>query len=1000
MATQVSRGSTWHRWDPHVHVPGTVLNDQFGNAPGTWESFLIRVEKAIPTVEALGVTDYYSLSGYKRVCASKKAGRLRDVGLVFPNVEIRLAIGTSKGGAVNAHLLFSPDDPDHIAQIESFLGKLIFRSADETYACTEHDVMRLGRRHKSESLSNADAFAAGATQFKVELEQLKTLWKGSAWIAENCLFAVAAGERDGTSGIRADDDSLETLRKSVEHFASIVFSSSSSQIEFWLGKRKASINDLETKWGGLKPCLHGSDSHAIDQVAAPAQNRFCWLKCDLTFEALKHVCIEPEARVFIGESPPGGAGSHSRTIESISALNSPWMQPQSVPLNSGLIAIIGARGSGKTALADLIAAGGLEVSAQHNKNSFLVRAKEHLGQSSVRLTWADADTSSSSLVATEINAHPDTPRVQYLSQQFVDRLCSADGNGAELKEEIQRVLFVAHAIEEREGTSSFDELLQLRLEPARARRSTFVGMLDAAIEALNIERQVKTDLPQVEKQKAEQAKLIRQDEFDRNALLVKGEEQRGKRFQAVQEALETRRRQLEQIQEQIRALKSLAQDVESFRNVQAPAITSRWKETRVSAAISNPEWELFSLCFHGDVDTFLKNKIAAAEASCKAVAGTPIQTDPAQQSAQPHFLPDAKLLDQSVALLSAEIDRLGRLIGVDKQNSKRSAQLGDRILKAKKAVETLDLRISKALTADERIKGHVEARKSAYRGTFQAIADLEVEYRNLYAPLGRSLNTATGSLAKLGVVVRRIIDIDGWAEKGELLLDLRKQGSFRGKGALLLAARDSLLASWQGGSADEVAVAMHQFVENRETTIREHRPEGVDPREWAASISAWLYDTSHISVAYALTYDGVEIERLSPGTRGVVLLLLYLTIDQEDDRPLIVDQPEENLDPKSVYDELVQQFRRARQRRQVIIVTHNANLVVNTDADQVIVAEASGHAPGKLPEIRYLTGGLEDRLIRKHVCDVLEGGEQAFRDRARRLRLKLGVSSPTDAGIT
>jgi predicted ATPase len=67
----------------------------------------------------------------------------------------------------------------------------------------------------------------------------------------------------------------------------------------------------------------------------------------------------------------------------------------------------------------------------------------------------------------------------------------------------------------------------------------------------------------------------------------------------------------------------------------------------------------------------------------------------------------------------------------------------------------------------------------------------------------------------------------------------------------------------------------------------------------------------------------VDIERLSPGTRGIVLLLLYLAIDREDDRPLIIDQPEENRDPKSVFDELVERFREARLQRQIIIVTHN-----------------------------------------------------------------------------
>jgi ribonuclease HI len=131
------------------------------------------------------------------------------------------------------------------------------------------------------------------------------------------------------------------------------------------------------------------------------------------------------------------------------------------------------------------------------------------------------------------------------------------------------------------------------------------------------------------------------------------------------------------------------------------------------------------------------------------------------------------------------------------------------------------------------------------------------------------------------------------------------------------------------------------------------------------------------------------VEQLSPGTRGIVLLLLYLSIDRGDDRPLVIDQPEENLDPKSVFDELVYRFRETRGRRQVIIVTHNANLVVNTDADQVIVASAGPHRTDDLPEITYRGGGLEDPGIRREVCEILEGGQEAFTERAKRLRVRL-----------
>jgi hypothetical protein len=73
----------------------------------------------------------------------------------------------------------------------------------------------------------------------------------------------------------------------------------------------------------------------------------------------------------------------------------------------------------------------------------------------------------------------------------------------------------------------------------------------------------------------------------------------------------------------------------------------------------------------------------------------------------------------------------------------------------------------------------------------------------------------------------------------------------------------------------------------------------------------------------------------------------------------------------------------------VIIVTHNANLVVNTDADQVFVATAAPSATGGLPIITYASGSLENAAIRHRVCDILEGGERAFKERARRYRFRV-----------
>jgi hypothetical protein len=255
------------------------------------------------------------------------------------------------------------------------------------------------------------------------------------------------------------------------------------------------------------------------------------------------------------------------------------------------------------------------------------------------------------------------------------------------------------------------------------------------------------------------------------------------------------------------------------------------------------------------------------------------------------------------------------------------------------------------------------------------------------------LAAGSGTLQKLSFSVTRVADVERWARAGEDLLDLRRQGPFKGRGSLQLLAKACLKGPWETGDAQAIAGAMREFREAHQNALLEHsqvpKTQQAEYRAWSKRFAQWLYGTEHIAVHYSVDYEGVDIRNLSPGTRGIILLLLYLALDDLDDRPLIIDQPEESLDPKSIFDELVGLFHAARSKRQVIMVTHNANLVINTDADQIIVANVGPHRAAALPPIAYLSGGLETAAIRKAVCDILEGGEHAFRERARRLRVHL-----------
>lgn len=121
-----------------------------------------------------------------------------------------------------------------------------------------------------------------------------------------------------------------------------------------------------------------------------------------------------------------------------------------------------------------------------------------------------------------------------------------------------------------------------------------------------------------------------------------------------------------------------------------------------------------------------------------------------------------------------------------------------------------------------------------------------------------------------------------------------------------------------------------------------------------------------------------NIENLSLGQQVVAILTFIIEYGKYcgDNTPLIIDQPEDNLDNQYIYENLVKSLRNIKNHRQVIIVTHNSSIVTNADAEQVIVLESNG-VTGTIRKKGYLSDKSIMRLILVH----LEGGEPAFENK-------------------
>ena len=128
----------------------------------------------------------------------------------------------------------------------------------------------------------------------------------------------------------------------------------------------------------------------------------------------------------------------------------------------------------------------------------------------------------------------------------------------------------------------------------------------------------------------------------------------------------------------------------------------------------------------------------------------------------------------------------------------------------------------------------------------------------------------------------------------------------------------------------------------------------------------------------------VPIEQGSPGQKAAAMLAFLLSHGED---PIVLDQPEDDLDNHLIYDLIVQQLRTGKRRRQVIVATHNPNVVVNGDAEMVISMD---HRRGQCVVVESGTGSLQDQGVRDEVCRVMEGGRQAFERRYRRLLQETG----------
>jgi hypothetical protein len=281
-----------------------------------------------------------------------------------------------------------------------------------------------------------------------------------------------------------------------------------------------------------------------------------------------------------------------------------------------------------------------------------------------------------------------------------------------------------------------------------------------------------------------------------------------------------------------------------------------------------------------------------------------------------------------------------------------------------------------------------QIRKNTIKSIFEKFKGKITIYKEVYKPIVDFINKEKERNLYMELDFSPEILLDSnFTDNFLSYIDQGRKGSFQG----LVDGREHLreiTQKYNFSECDDVIAFLDELInvlkgepenKNKFHSISDQLGKGKSKE----SLYAFLFLLRFLNIDYQLRWGDKTLDDLSPGERGTVLLIFYLLIDQGDN-PLIIDQPEENLDNESVFHLLVKYIKESKKRRQIIIVTHNPNLAVVCDAEQIIYCNLDKKNKYK---ISYLTGSIENNKIKKKIIDVLEGTKHAFGNRQEKYEI-------------
>jgi ABC-type lipoprotein export system ATPase subunit len=951
-------GSTWGRWDLHFHTPSSF--DYQNKAISNMELVNVLRKAGISVV---AITDHHVMD-VLRLKELQKFGK--DDLTVLPGIEFR----TELGGKEKVHLIGIFSEEANLDDLWTKLsGKL---------GLTSEDVKKKGGDE------------AIYVNFKEAAQVIRELG--------GIVTTHAGGKSNSIESIGNASFKMALKTDLALNYVDV----------FELGKPSDRDTYQQMVFPKIKhelPLIMGSDNHDITKYKPKAA---CWIKGDPSFRTFQQLKSDPH-RAWIGDEPPELTRMRenpTKYVESVSfqknatsKLNEDWFGGE-IPVNPGLVAIIGNKGSGKTALAETI--GLLGNCGSSHAFSFLSERKfcqpknNKARDFKATLTWRNGHKVTKGLSdPIDPNAPSD---ISYIPQSYLEEICNEVNNvpGSRFDAELKSVIF-SHVAEDRKlDADSLDDLIAFQAEPIEERLITLRAELsEINTRILGLESRSTAG----NRQLLLNLKASKERELEAHDKAKPEEVLKPETNPAQQAEMEAIGKRITTANEQRATFSGEIKSAEALKKTASAQIASA---TRVSQLLKN-----FSAAHRA--------LLVSLAADCKVLGIDPtslvsVTIDTAKvttvSSAADKVLSDQ---DAAIAATNTHLESLKTTVNMlteqlDAPNSahqkyvealhvwteRRKEILGSADIRD--SISFIDGQIKELDGLPTLLKTERDTRDRKVKEIFDQIQATVEIYRTLYRPVQEfilSHKVATQQFhlefdASI-IAVRLEDDILGKVNQG-------RKGTFCGSDdgkRLLKELVDQADLQTANGVAQFCSDLLLRFQSDYRVnppaacSFTDQLKQAVQPVDMLDTI----FGLSYLVPKYQLKWAGKSIDELSPGERGTLLLIFYLLIDRRD-IPLIIDQPEDNLDNQTVYDMLVDCLREARKRRQVIIVTHNPNLAVVCDADQIIHSHMDKQGRNK---VTYTPGSIENPVTNNFSITVLEGTRPAFTHRDRKYQREPGT---------